>query len=111
MPQDWFANLTGFREQSYELTRSRLVVEGDELVSTVNGKRYGIGALDLPTLAGLRSRVAVPRAVRSALRCVSYRLHPGQTAARGTLAPTRSAREPLQHTAVARAGARAVLTE
>jgi hypothetical protein len=37
MPHDWFSKLTGFREESYELTRSRLVVEGDELVSTVIG--------------------------------------------------------------------------
>ena len=25
---DWFANLVGFPEESYEFTRSRLVVEG-----------------------------------------------------------------------------------
>jgi hypothetical protein len=49
MPHDWFSKLTGFREESYELTRSRLVVEGDEMVSTVNGRRHGIGALGVPT--------------------------------------------------------------
>jgi hypothetical protein len=43
MQPDWFANLTGFRETSYDATREQLVVEGDELVSTVNGKRYGTG--------------------------------------------------------------------
>jgi hypothetical protein len=71
MPHDWFSELTGFREESYELTRSRLVVEGDELLSTVNGKRYGIGTLEVPTLAELRSRVEIPRAERSTVRGVT----------------------------------------
>jgi hypothetical protein len=71
MPHDWFSKLTGFREESYELTRSHLVVEGDELVSTVNGKRYGIGALEVPTLAELRARVEIPHAERSTVRCVT----------------------------------------
>ena len=71
MPHDWFAKLTGFREESYELTRSRLVVEGVEVVSTVNGNRYGIGTLEVPTLAELRSRVEIPRAERSTVRCVT----------------------------------------
>jgi hypothetical protein len=46
-------------------------VEGDEVVSTINGNRYGIGALEVPTIAELRSRVEVPRAQRSAVRCVT----------------------------------------
>ena len=41
------------------------------MVSTVNGNRYGIGALEVPTIAELRSRVEVPRAERSAVRCVT----------------------------------------
>ena len=53
---DWFENLVGFSERDgYDAVQSRLTVEGDELVSTVNGKRYGIGELTLPTLAELRS--------------------------------------------------------
>jgi hypothetical protein len=71
MPHDWFSKLTGFREDSYELTRSRLAVEGDELVSTVNGKRYGIGSLSLPTLAKLQMRVEYPARRRSTVRCVT----------------------------------------
>jgi hypothetical protein len=71
MPHDWFSNLTGFGEESYELTRSRLVVAGDELVSTVNGNRYGIGTLEVLTLAELRSRVGFPHAERSTVRCVT----------------------------------------
>jgi hypothetical protein len=42
--------LTGFRETSYNAARRQLVVEGDELVSKVNGKRYGIGTLEVATL-------------------------------------------------------------
>jgi hypothetical protein len=68
---DWFASLMGFSEGSYESTRSRLVVEGDELVSTVNGKRYGIGSLSLPTLTKLRVQVDFPEGQRSTVRCVS----------------------------------------
>jgi hypothetical protein len=71
MPQDWFSKLTGFREESYELTRSQLAIEGDELVSAVNGKRYGIGNLSLPTLAELRARVEVPTREHSTVRCVT----------------------------------------
>ena len=76
MLQDWFARLTGFREESYDVTRSRLVVEGDELVSTVNGSRYGIGTLSLPTLTELRARVVVPHGKRSTVRCVTAEARP-----------------------------------
>lgn len=69
--QDWFERLTGFPENDYASTQSRLVVEGDELVSTVNGKRYGIGNLSLPTLTELRSRVNVAGAQRSIVRCLA----------------------------------------
>jgi hypothetical protein len=71
MPHDWFSKLTGFREESYELTRSQLDIDGDELVSAVNGKRYGIGKLEVPTLADLRARVEVPAQERSTVRCVT----------------------------------------
>jgi len=62
MSHDWFHRLVGFREEDYDATRERLRIEGDELVSTVNDQRYGIGSLTVPTLAELRSvsgRVAV----------------------------------------------------
>jgi len=71
MAGDWFERLTGFREESYELTRGRLAVEGDELVSTVNGARYAVGELSLPTLAELRARVEIPNGQRSIVRCVT----------------------------------------
>src|SRR5262245_25310433 len=54
---NWFEHLTGFRETSYEETRSKLAVNGDTLQSLVNGKRYGIGSLELASLSDLRERV------------------------------------------------------
>ena len=71
MSQDWFANLTGFREEGYEATRSRLRVEGDELVSTVNGKRYGIGHLILYTLGKLRWHADLGQDAPTTVRCVT----------------------------------------
>lgn len=65
---DWFERLTGFRESDYETTQSRLSVEGNELVSRINGKRYRIGELTLPTLADLRSRVDPSRGQRSSVK-------------------------------------------
>ena len=57
----------GFAEGDYATTQSKLRVEGDELLSTVNGKRYGIGELTLPTLGELRARVNPARGQRSSL--------------------------------------------
>ncbi len=71
VPQDWFANLMGFREEGYDLTRSRLVVEGDELASTVNGKRYGIGNLEVPTLGAPAYARRGTSDKRSTVRCVT----------------------------------------
>jgi hypothetical protein len=67
----WFEHLTGFAERDYESTRSRLAVEDNELVSSVNGQRYGIGTLSLPTLAELRSRVKFPARQRSTVECLA----------------------------------------
>lgn len=75
---DWFERLTGFREDSYAVTQARLAVEGQELVSSVNGKRYGIGELTLPTLADLRGRVNTVRGQRSSVSALvgdARRLH------------------------------------
>ncbi len=65
MASNWFAKLVGFDEDGYEATRRRLLIEGEELVSTANGERYGIGTLSVPTLAELRSRVELPERGRS----------------------------------------------
>jgi len=55
---DWFERMTGFTEDSYEVTRRRLEVVGRELRSRVNGRCYGIGELELVSLLTLRERVA-----------------------------------------------------
>jgi hypothetical protein len=54
---DWFEQITGFREDGLEATRARLAVEGEELVSRVNGLRHGFGRFETPTLSALRQRV------------------------------------------------------
>jgi hypothetical protein len=54
---DWFEKLTGFREVGYDETQTKLAVDGDRLRSHVNGESYGIGKLELISLAELRSRV------------------------------------------------------
>jgi hypothetical protein len=71
MAQDWFADLTGFREEGYEATRSKLRVDGDELVSSVNDKRYGIGNLLLPPLAKLRFHADLGQDAPTTVRCVT----------------------------------------
>jgi hypothetical protein len=53
---DWFERITGFREGDYDSTRSRLAVEGSELVSLANGSRHGIGTFELASLSDLRTR-------------------------------------------------------
>jgi len=52
---DWFQRITGFREQDPASTRARLRVEGETLVSLVDGQRHGIGRLTMPSLHELRS--------------------------------------------------------
>jgi hypothetical protein len=67
---DWFQRLTGFAEDGYVSTQQRLAVDGAELVSLVNGKRYGIGQFSLPTVAELRARVNPLRGQRSSFDAV-----------------------------------------
>jgi len=66
---NWFERLTGFAESDYESTQSRLSVDGNELVSSVNGARYAIGSLRTPTLADLRATVAIPDRGRTTVTC------------------------------------------
>lgn len=68
---DWFEKLTGFPERNYESTQSQLVVEGDQLVSTADGKRYGIGNLTLEPLSELRQRVMIPDGQRTTVQCIA----------------------------------------
>lgn len=53
---DWFEALTGFAETSYDETRAKLSVHDQRLSSLVNGKTYGVGALEVVSLADLRAR-------------------------------------------------------
>ena len=53
----WFEELTGFREESPEQVREKMLVERDKLRSLVNGRTYYCGTLETPSLAELRARV------------------------------------------------------
>lgn len=55
---DWFERITGFREDGYASTRARLAVEGETLVSKVNGSRHRAGRLEVVPLQVLRQRRA-----------------------------------------------------
>lgn len=54
---DWFEKLTAFREIDYGETRAKLKVADRRLTSLANGRAYGIGQLELVSLAELRGRV------------------------------------------------------
>ena len=55
---DWFEKITGFREEGYESTRSKLSVVDGFLHSTRSDRICAVGRLETPTLAGLRQRTA-----------------------------------------------------
>ena len=65
---DWFEHLTGFREDKYDDTRSKLSVDENHLHSLVNGKRYGVGRLELVSLADLRATATSANAPRGKLK-------------------------------------------
>ncbi|MBX3247688.1 MAG: hypothetical protein KF901_10965 [Myxococcales bacterium] len=58
----FFEQLFGFEEDGYEATRARFVLGRDDdgwsetLTSTVNGRRFGVGRFETPSLASLRDR-------------------------------------------------------
>jgi hypothetical protein len=70
---DWFERLTGFREGTYEYTRSQLELDGCELRSRVNGRSYGIGELELVSLRELRERVASESSLPGRLKLSNVR--------------------------------------
>jgi hypothetical protein len=73
MQHDWFVNLTGFRETSYDDTRSQLAIG---VMSWSPGQRQALWRqhAQLPALAELRSRIKVPTGQRNTVRCVTGRL-------------------------------------
>ena len=69
MAGDWFESITGFREQGWEATRRRLAVEGEHLVSRVDGSRHGIGRFATPSLGELRAQ-PLARVARTRVDCL-----------------------------------------
>lgn len=65
----WFERLAGFPEGSWAATRARFELNGDRLRSLANGREYGVGRLDIPSLAQLREQVSLldPRLVQGTL--------------------------------------------
>ncbi|MDM7915740.1 MAG: hypothetical protein QUU85_10830, partial [Candidatus Eisenbacteria bacterium] len=53
----WFEDLTGFRETSAAEVRERLLLDGETITSTANGRVMRCGRLETPSLGELRSRV------------------------------------------------------
>lgn len=70
---DWFERITGFAETDYASTQARLAVEGEFLVSRVNGSRHRIGQLELVTLETLRAQRQTPASGsrRTQVRCLA----------------------------------------
>jgi hypothetical protein len=58
---DWFEQPTGFPETDYAATRAKLDVEGNRLLSRVNGRSYAIGQFKLTPLQALRVAAARQR--------------------------------------------------
>lgn len=54
---DWFEKLTGISERDWAKSRAGNV-EGDQLRSTFNGRSFGVGSLQLPSLNEMRAEVA-----------------------------------------------------
>jgi hypothetical protein len=54
---NWFAKLIGAAEASPDQVRSLIVIDGEEMISQVNGRRMHWGRLENPSLEELRGRV------------------------------------------------------
>lgn len=65
---DWFEELTGFREQSYDLTRARLRVQNNFLTSLENGKSFQIGNFECIPLEELRTKIKTVNTVSGSLK-------------------------------------------
>lgn len=52
----WFEELFGFKEISPENVREKIFLDGQSLVSEVNGKSYQFGTLEIPTLKDLKEQ-------------------------------------------------------
>ena len=65
---NWFEELMGFPETSYEATRQQMELVGGQLRSRVTNRSYGVGTLELVSLQELRQRVASPSPAGARLR-------------------------------------------
>lgn len=65
---DWFTHITGFTEERYEQTQSKLELIGSRLRSKVNGREFEIGEFYMPSLADLRAEVPVLGSGRDKLK-------------------------------------------
>lgn len=50
----WFKQLVGFEEESPKNVQKNIRIDGNQLISKVNGKSYQYGTLEIPTLEALR---------------------------------------------------------
>src|SRR5689334_10316713 len=57
MATNWFRDLLGFDELSYEATKQQLAVRGGRLIAAATGACYEVGTLEIPSLAELRTLV------------------------------------------------------
>jgi len=81
---DWFEQLTGFTESSFEETQCQLHFEGDTLFCPGSGKLFELGRFEIVSLSDLRQRVQNPAAASaqsglstqiSVLHADAYKLH------------------------------------
>lgn len=54
---NWFEKLTGFVEESPEQVRENIILEGNKLISKVNGREMQWGNLEIPTLKECSTKV------------------------------------------------------
>ncbi|WP_417884773.1 hypothetical protein [Zunongwangia sp.] len=52
----WFEQLTGFKEESPENVKKNIEINGSEIVSLVNSRRFSYGKLEVPTLYELKKQ-------------------------------------------------------
>ena len=57
MSINWFEGLTGFREISSHQVRENFLLDGDRLISRINGISFSCGKLETPSLGELRDWV------------------------------------------------------
>lgn len=64
----WFEQLTGFREINPEQVRQNLEIDGNVLISLVNGKQYHFGELQIPTLSELKQNAPLLESNKTKIR-------------------------------------------